>query len=143
MDFEETVRYALNEPASAAEWALLQMLPTHQGYVRLGEQKRLFLIGMFHSLHCMDMVRRGLLDYYDDLADPPHVQHCMNYIRQLLLCGADTALEPGDFMARNFTLRNEESRHTRQCRDWSAIYRSVDEDYDRWRQWKAEYNQTA
>ncbi|EIN10127.1 hypothetical protein PUNSTDRAFT_32734, partial [Punctularia strigosozonata HHB-11173 SS5] len=136
MDFSETVRYALNEPASAAEWALLQMIPTHQGYVRLGAEKRLFLVGMFHSLHCMDMIRRGLLNYTDELADPPHVQHCMTYVRQLLLCGADDTLEPGDFATRNFSIRDGGSRHTRQCRDWSAVYRGVDENYQEWRAWR-------
>ncbi|EIN10133.1 hypothetical protein PUNSTDRAFT_63838, partial [Punctularia strigosozonata HHB-11173 SS5] len=135
MDFTETVRYALDEPASAAEWALLQMIPTHQGYVRLGPEKRRFAISMFHSMHCMDLIRRALLDYDNIQASPLHVQHCINYIRQSLLCNADAMLEPGDFLEWNITLRDGDSRHSRQCRDWSEVYRKVDANYRQWGSW--------
>ncbi|KAF1815938.1 hypothetical protein P152DRAFT_202628 [Eremomyces bilateralis CBS 781.70] len=66
-------------------------------------------LSVFHQLHCLDALR---IAYYTALQghpshptshadhnehdDPHHVRHCFDYIRQSLMCHADTNLEPVD-----------------------------------------------
>lgn len=68
-------------------------------------------------------MRRALDDPDDPIATIPHLQHCMNYIRQMVLCGADLTHESAESEGVGVT-------HT--CRDWNAAYETVNDNYERW-----------
>jgi len=133
LDFAESVSYPMDGPASDEIWETLRSVKTHQAYVRLGPDRRVFALAMFHEMHCINMFRQALLQHDHPNANPHHVQHCINYLRQFFLCAADSTLEPYDFMERNYT--TQRFGMTRVCRDWSAIYRSADENYADWKVW--------
>ena len=94
-------------------------------------------VAVFHQLHCLvnraarlynsalilfqDSLRRG---YYaamngskpNDLVDTAHMRHCIDYLRQSLLCAADTNMEPLDTRLGGVT-----GWGPRKCRDIVAI----------------------
>ena len=132
--FEETVRYSLNgDPVSRAEWLSMISPWSHQGYVRLGDEKRLYGVAIFHQLHCVDILGRALSNSSDADANQHHVHHCLEYLRQLFLCESDVTLEPGDFATRNYT--SDPESHFRVCRDWSAVFATTERNYRDWKQW--------
>ncbi|KAI8962777.1 hypothetical protein F5Y11DRAFT_321522 [Daldinia sp. FL1419] len=56
-------------------------------------------LAVFHQLHCLDALRHGYwaaIDRIepDHLAKPGHIRHCIDYLRQSIMCHADTNLEP-------------------------------------------------
>lgn len=62
-----------------------------------------------------------------------HALHCLTYLRQLVLCSADTTLE------RAFEAKNVDGRITRaaygmdithQCRDWTQVRKYVEDNYE-------------
>ena len=58
---------------------------------------------------------------------PHHVRHCFDYLRQALMCAADTNLEPVDYQLGGATGFGYE----RKCRNFQAV-----KDWsDRWRSW--------
>jgi hypothetical protein len=129
LTFTESAHYAVDAPLARCEWISARDVTRGQGQVRAGPDMRAFGVGMVHQLHCLNLIRMGIVE-------PPrpalsdHVQHCLNYLRQLLLCTADAALEPGDFVKRDYA--RDRMATTRQCRDWGTLYGSVAENYDTW-----------
>jgi Mycotoxin biosynthesis protein UstYa len=91
-------------------------------------------IDVFHSLHCLNAVRKELdKDYYQargghhhsvwsDKSQRAHIDHCLNHIRQSLQCGADlspAAMKKHRFReGESFYLGNADS-HT--CRDFEGV----------------------
>ncbi|KAM7190179.1 protein of unknown function (DUF3328) domain containing protein [Rhypophila sp. PSN 637] len=56
-------------------------------------------VAVFHQLHCLNGIREAYWAAKDGLphshvARPSHVRHCIDYLRQALMCHADTNLEP-------------------------------------------------
>ena len=78
---------------------------------------------MFHQLHCVEKMRKALDTPDDPIATITHLQHCMNYIRQMILCGSDTTLEP---------VGSEGVGVTHTCRDWNVVYETIEDNYERW-----------
>ncbi|KAG1883213.1 hypothetical protein F4604DRAFT_1879003 [Suillus subluteus] len=81
------------------------------GFVGLGPNNRTFLVSLYHQFHCLDIIR--------------HIQHCLRYLRQALLCHADTTLEvdipqisPEDGKLYH-TANGVGSVH--RCRDWTVL----------------------
>lgn len=73
-------------------------------------------------------MRRALDDPDDPIATIPHLQHCMNYIRQMVLCGADLTLEPeGDDRGEATGVGV-----THTCRDWTTVYDTINDNYAKW-----------
>lgn len=132
MTFGETSAYPLTGPTSNEIWETMRSIKTHQGYVRLGPDKRVFAVAMFHELHCVNTFRKALVDHNDKEANAHHVQHCMNYLRQFFLCSADGTLERGDFMKRD---SEDRVGTTRVCKDWSVVYEQADANFWEWREW--------
>ncbi|EIW81761.1 hypothetical protein CONPUDRAFT_16973, partial [Coniophora puteana RWD-64-598 SS2] len=112
------------------------------GFVHLGEDNFPFAVSMYHSLHCLDTVRRAILeaDTYTctngsrdklDMA-MKHSKHCFDYIAQLLLCTADSTLEPivDDGLEQNpsavpaWALAGVGVTH--RCCDWNQVRRFVE-----------------
>jgi len=83
---------------------------------------------MMHQLHCLRAL--NLAFGGSSVITDAHVQHCLNYIRQAVLCGADTTLENGDFTERDFDQKRAGETHT--CRDWSRVYRAMRENWENW-----------
>ncbi|KAI1818232.1 hypothetical protein GGS20DRAFT_529074 [Poronia punctata] len=61
-------------------------------------------LSIYHQLHCLDGLRHaywhvGQATRHDHHhhETPSHIRHCIDYLRQSLLCHADTNLEPIDF----------------------------------------------
>lgn len=83
---------------------------------------------VFHDLHCLDKIRRGIyLDFYpqdDTEIFWPHIEHCLDTIRQSIMCHADmtpipeayTEFKPDGHLEPIFQIE-----HT--CRDFEAIQR--------------------
>ncbi|KAE9403035.1 hypothetical protein BT96DRAFT_512280 [Gymnopus androsaceus JB14] len=95
-----------------------------------GDESNYFVIPeVFHTLHCLDTLRKALHpDYYNlTTADPPkllfqpgHMDHCIDVIRQSLICSADvTPLVKIWDEERNRTLGRTDVVH--ECRDFSKI----------------------
>ncbi|TBU39970.1 hypothetical protein BD309DRAFT_900784 [Dichomitus squalens] len=127
---EDTVHY---EPNVSAEWASIFPAGTG-GFVRLGPNSRLFGVSMFHQLHCLDKMRRAVVDVPPTEWESWHTQHCLNYVRQMLLCAANVRLEP----VKEGRGPGEESLKVdglgleHQCRDWSILRREVERNFERW-----------
>lgn len=139
MTFEESVHFGLeNGRVLEAEWLSLREPWSHSGYVRLGQEKRVFAVTMFHQLHCVDMIARAMFNPDNVYANEAHVHHCLSYLRKIFLCSADATLEPYDFMTRNYT--SQPVGLTRQCRDWSAVYGAVEANYGDWVKWSKSHD---
>lgn len=108
------------------EW--FSLAPEEAGYTRLGKDGRLFMVTMFHELHCLRVL--NLAFGKELVAKPGHIQHCLNYIRQSILCSPDLSLEPGDFEQRDFDTERTGALH--MCRDWEVVYETMHETMVRW-----------
>ncbi|KAJ3577660.1 hypothetical protein NPX13_g2903 [Xylaria arbuscula] len=56
-------------------------------------------LSVFHQLHCLDIIRWGYWAAMEGVepshhAKPSHLRHCFDYLRQTIMCAADTNLEP-------------------------------------------------
>ncbi|KAI0158356.1 hypothetical protein GGR57DRAFT_460085 [Xylariaceae sp. FL1272] len=111
-------------------------------------------VGMFHSIHCLSMLRASFQSYFGlasgeghmshshgsskrgfvDLSkvdERQHVEHCLGYIGRALLCNGDDTLEPpiGDLDEQGNVLwsgvSGEGVQHS--CRDSSLAWQTVAE----------------
>ena len=130
MVLEDSVHYPISGPGAKEQW--LSIYPDGFGFVRLGEERRILCVSMFHQLHCMEKMRIALDNPDDPVATIPHLQHCMNYIRQMVLCASDLTLEPVTFdpVTNSSSATGVGVTHT--CRDWTAVYETVNDNYARW-----------
>ncbi|KAL8658825.1 MAG: hypothetical protein Q9226_000758 [Calogaya cf. arnoldii] len=108
------------------------------GYVKYPDQSHnLSVIGVFHQLHCLYTLRRAyystslseLEDFDFGIQRQPHVKHCFEYLRQSLLCAADSTLEPAKEVENGFLGWG----FTRQCRDVGQLKNWAEE----WRAFEA------
>ena len=127
---EESTHYGLTEPNTNLEWK--SMSPGGDGNIRLGSNHRFFNTGFSYQLHCANIIV-----LYVQQDQPPtryreveHVARCLNVLRQFALCSADTTLEPADSLNRNFTAVRGGGDH--MCRDSSALYRTMEENWSQW-----------
>ncbi|ETW80134.1 hypothetical protein HETIRDRAFT_48881, partial [Heterobasidion irregulare TC 32-1] len=109
---KESAHYSLTKPEARDEWSYNS--PAGTGLVRVSPDHRTLVISMFHQLYYLRNFHEALISSTGE-GPRRHVQHCLSLLRQEALCQADLALEPGDFMSRNF----EEDRFgaTHICRD--------------------------
>ncbi|KAI0059992.1 hypothetical protein BV25DRAFT_1828412 [Artomyces pyxidatus] len=117
MPFEDTIRYSVYRAYGEADWET--QFPSGGGVVHLGTDNRTFAVSMFHQLHCLGRIRSAIST---NAGASPEVEHCFNYLRQMMLCQADVALEP--VVADEFAVGDFLNVHT--CKDWSAVYREVE-----------------
>lgn len=93
------------------------------GFVALGPNNRTFLVSLYHQFHCLDIIRVGYVVNRTHAAE--HIQHCLRYLRQALLCHADTTLEvdipqiSSDDGKLYHTANGVGSVH--RCRDWTVL----------------------
>jgi len=125
LTIEDTIHYA---PNATAEWHTL--FPSGGGFVRLGPEYRLFGVSMFHQLHCLDKLRRAVVEEPPSEWERWHTQHCLNYIRQMLLCAASNKLEPVKNVTEGLKVDGLGLEHT--CRDWSVLRGIAEENFAEW-----------
>ncbi|KAI9439106.1 hypothetical protein H4582DRAFT_115883 [Lactarius indigo] len=119
MNIESTKHYQLSGYSADAEWAALA---PNKGTIYLGPQHRPFSISLFHQLRCLDVIRRDITESL-----PPEEsklsRHCLNYMRQMVLCRTDLAVDP--VLGRE--LEAEVRAETNQCVDWRRVYQNLEE----------------
>ena len=128
MSFEDhTVHYALAGDVADKEWAAL--LPSGGVVVHLGPANRPFTVSMFHQLRCLDTVRRALAVYKENgtEASAP-ARHCLNYLRQMIMCRANTRLERATGLYG--AVHNVISEQDHICQDWRVVYNAVKQNHD-------------
>ncbi|KAH9914253.1 uncharacterized protein B0H18DRAFT_1087885 [Fomitopsis serialis] len=125
---EESLHYAVTGPEARLEWLWTGMEGNNDAH--LGPENRVFIVAMFHELHCLR---------YANLGDrePQHLHHCLNYLRKWILCSADVTLEPGDFRLRDFQTDRLGVTHT--CRDWEHIYSVAQQNWFDWEEFRNEH----
>ncbi|KAJ7454048.1 hypothetical protein B0H11DRAFT_1820179 [Mycena galericulata] len=134
MSFENSVHYDISTSLGEYEWNYTT-LPgiKHDGSFPLNRKdsdgKQLFTVSMFHQIRCLNIIREAIVRFRssnpDNLARPNHLTtHCMNYLRQMVLCRSDLTLES----ARDpVGPRTVVSDITHVCRDWSVVWKDLDE----------------
>ncbi|KAF4628597.1 hypothetical protein G7Y89_g9558 [Cudoniella acicularis] len=139
LDFMSLTDPKPHGPESDAAWDA--MFPRGVGFVKHPSvSPELSGLAVFHELHCVNILRVGYYAALDGTLaemqhqhdhnkrpDPHHLRHCFDYLRQALMCAADTNLEPVDFELGGVT----GWKYNRKCRDFEAV-----KDWaDQWRSW--------
>ncbi|KAJ7082023.1 hypothetical protein B0H15DRAFT_952700 [Mycena belliarum] len=126
MDVHNSAQYALSGPLAEAQWAAL--VPAHGGVVHVGGEA--LLLGMFHQLRCLDVLRRewvrGAAAFAANTSEAqpaPRAHHCLNYLRQMVLCRADRRLES---VMDPFGPHAVQVRGAQTCADWEGVYAFVE-----------------
>ncbi|KZT68639.1 hypothetical protein DAEQUDRAFT_727763 [Daedalea quercina L-15889] len=135
MTIGDTVRYQLEDGFAAEEYARLMPSGGHIVYVadgpdssrgegeKGGQGPRAYTVALFHQLKCLDIIRRDLTN--SSLTAPTQLaSHCMNYLRQMILCKANTRLE-----SVKHPLGAVERTYDATCKDWELVYREAERNY--------------
>ena len=126
MNIEPTKHYQLSGHDADAEWAALA---PNNGIIHLGSQRRPYSISLFHQLRCLDIIRRDIVGSL-----PPEgsklSRHCLNYMRQMVLCRADLAVDP--VLGREF--KADVRAETNQCVDWRRVYQELEKNQQQYAQ---------
>ena len=121
--------YVSHEIGDASELSLLAddawgalFPPKGNGFVNVGPTNRTFVLSMYHQLHCLDVIRVNFI--LNGTGAAGHIEHCLQYLKQTVLCSADTTLEITVLKRRkNGQLSkggvSEGSVH--RCRDWKVV----------------------
>jgi Mycotoxin biosynthesis protein UstYa len=123
LDPQNSVNYQMNGSAAEAQWKAL--IPPGDGIVRLGPDKKPFMLSTFHQLRCLDIIRESYArDMLQKRANPtPLTRHCMNYIRQMVLCRGDLKLER---VVDPYGAHSVQIRDPKTCLDWRSLYSQVE-----------------
>lgn len=124
--FDCSVRYAIDSSVAEEVWFKSTDIQTG-GIVRLGPDRRVFAIAMFHQLHCLEGISKALRSRNQTALDG-HVGHCLNYLRQVFQCIADGTEEP---VVQASTLKSQACAppFIRQCYNWSTLYDYISVNY--------------
>ncbi|KAH8807405.1 hypothetical protein F5884DRAFT_856986 [Xylogone sp. PMI_703] len=85
-----------------------------------------FCIAAFHQLHCLYLLQGDLFEALEGNITSPrsHTLHCLDYLRESILCAADSTLEPFrspfDSMAHRTGIDGYGTPH--QCRDFNKLH---------------------
>ncbi|KAE9400825.1 hypothetical protein BT96DRAFT_919284 [Gymnopus androsaceus JB14] len=124
MDFEETARYQIQGPDADKEWAALY---PYGGIIHLGSSPTPYTPSMFHQLGCLDIVRKEIIHVQGSpvkIKPSQLADHCSNYLRQMMLCRSDIALEycvgkpHVDVFPETYT-----------CQDWRRLYEELEKNH--------------
>lgn len=134
--FNDTTSYGLHD---VQQWQTV--FPRGGGWVNLGPETRPFSVSMFHQLHCLNGIRHAISQSSaaacnNTTVDPKirgHTNHCFNFLRQALLCKADTTLEPTTIVdlpkgAHGAAASGNGVLH--RCVDYRSVYRFLERNHD-------------
>ncbi|RKO87144.1 hypothetical protein BDK51DRAFT_8317, partial [Blyttiomyces helicus] len=120
--------YRLKGTQAWAEWNAIH--PSGGGYIYLGDAYHAFGVSMWHQIHCLNHLRTIIVNG-DDGSD--HTEHCFHYLRQGILCAADTTIEwGGSGMESGEEIIATGENTTHVCRDWTQVYDFMEENYKSW-----------
>ncbi|KAF5857327.1 hypothetical protein ETB97_005942 [Aspergillus alliaceus] len=121
--------YGVEGITAMAEWNAIR--PPGKGFVFLGEEHFAFGVSMWHQMHCLNHIRAVLVNE-DNRSD--HMAHCFHYLRQGILCAADTTLESGgtsmDLANGDKVATGAGTVHT--CRDWRQVHDWMESQHKEW-----------
>ncbi|KJA23192.1 hypothetical protein HYPSUDRAFT_54415 [Hypholoma sublateritium FD-334 SS-4] len=125
--FDCSVRYSLNSSVTEEVWTKSTDTASG-GIIRLGPDRRVFAIAMYHQLHCLAGLSKALTATNHTSASDGHVGHCLNYLRQVFECSADATEEP---VVAAAMLKSEGCAppFIRQCSNWSTLYDYISANY--------------
>jgi len=110
-----------------ADWGSIFPKPD-DGFIRLGPKGRLFILALYHQLHCLDVMRVSFVLNGTNAAH--HVEHCLRYLRLALLCQADTTLEETALTPQPDGSEKAGASGVgmvHRCKDWSVLRRWMEE----------------
>ncbi|KAK0511063.1 hypothetical protein JMJ35_006615 [Cladonia borealis] len=128
LEFNKT----FTESSAQADRAWKDVMPPEGGffdYPSPGEGRATFSV--YHQMHCLNGIRKSYWTFVEaalsgrvlrkdeigHMAAPAHVQHCIDFLRQSLMCKADTTIEIRDeaiMGVKGFGVRHE-------CVDWDRL----------------------
>jgi hypothetical protein len=83
----------------------------------------MYQLSVFHQLHCLEMVKIQLETGSRSKSESQrhhqhgHALHCIDWIRQALMCNADSTLDP----TNDYIEFGDGNVH--QCRDFDAVFK--------------------
>ena len=82
-------------------------------------------LDVFHTLHCVNKIRKSYYsDYYHDPNPIPdqqeHFDHCIDLIRQVVMCHGDISLHTYEWKD-DYRWPWPSMRTEHQCRDWNKL----------------------
>ncbi|KAI3331282.1 hypothetical protein F4824DRAFT_298728 [Ustulina deusta] len=90
-------------------------------------------LDMFHTLHCLDHIRKSFYpnEYVlDGIHGEMHQLHCVDHLRQMIQCNADMTIIPTRwYEAINQNYIDSDMTHT--CRDFTKVREWVSSRYNR------------
>jgi len=132
--FHEGSTSAQSGAAADADWAAY--VPPNNGFYEATIENYTVMLGIstFHSLHCLDSIRRVIEVQHgvasnatvaknenSEFKSFEHLQHCLIYLRQGVVCNADSALEHHINFGNGTEYRGGNGTvHT--CRNFQALY---------------------
>jgi hypothetical protein len=125
---DDTSHYGLDGITAMTEWNAIY--PPGKGLVSLGEEHVAFGVSMWNQMQCLNHIRAALING-DDGSN--RTAHCFHYLRQGILCAADTTLESSE--ASMDTANGDKvaadvgTVHT--CRDWRQVYDWMESKYNK------------
>jgi len=166
----ESLHYPLL-PEKNQNWTSL-IPPLSSGFLYHPHDHKFYSVALYHQLHCLNSLRkyvaRGSVSHFSLSSWPAlinahwelgselrldrevvtHAGHCLDYLRQAILCHADTTLEPvHDIVVPADPLRNT-SQHTdkvaqgwdvlHRCKDWTFVRDALE---DNWTTWPPEHRE--
>ena len=133
--FDCSVRYSINDSVAHQVW--IKSTDTQSGgMIRLGPDRRVFAISMYHQLHCLAGLSKALATLNRTEAFDGHFGHCLNYLRQSFQCAADATEEPA---VKVSTLKSQgcAPAFIRRCSNWGTLYDYISVNYLVFHEFKA------
>ncbi|KAJ4356721.1 uncharacterized protein N0V89_004757 [Didymosphaeria variabile] len=126
---DDPSHYAMEGIPAWAEWNAIR--PPGKGFAFLGEEYFAFDVSMWHQIHCLNHIRTMLINGDDGSS---HTAHCFHYLRQGILCAADTTLEPGGVGSKkeNGEISHPETKTVHTCRDWRQVHDWLGSEHEKW-----------
>jgi len=115
------------------------LFPSSSGWVELGGN--FYALSMYHQMHCLDTMRYAYVAARAGALSFPgngtgvdhHMNHCLTYLREAVLCHADTTLEDTVVITDAFGEKDHGATGmgmVHKCKDWVQIRDYLDEHYD-------------
>ena len=116
---EDPTHYQIYGDGGEDEWDA--QFPPGRGRIQLAPDNQTYEVTMFHELRCLGAIRHAMATQSVGSTSNANMLHeCFNYLRELILCRADTTLE-----AVLNTDLSVNHAYPHVCRDWSALYSAL------------------
>ena len=128
MTISDTTRYEMSEDGKI-DYAGLMPTGGHTVHISTSDTSnssipRTYTVALFHQLKCLEIYHREYLKPLPRQVTA-ELRGCLNYLRQSLLCHADTRLES----VKNVKIQASK-RYDTVCRDWSKVYEAAERNYN-------------